>query len=101
MDMLKPIGERPIHRWVRSALFGGVGAAGAAWAFLRADIPMLASGLGLLMLGAAYFSRPLGHFHGLFSAEVFSRLASSPAVLFLWVGGWSIFGFGLLARLAL
>lgn len=46
---------------------------------------------------AAMFCRPAWHFRGA-GREVYARLASSPAVLFLYVGSLTLFGFGLLAR---
>jgi hypothetical protein len=46
---------------------------------------MLANGLGLGMFAAAMFCRPAWHFRGA-GREVHARLASSPAVLFLYVG---------------
>jgi hypothetical protein len=49
------------------------------------DVAMLANGLGLGMFAAAMFCRPAWHFRGA-GREVHARLASSPAVLFLYVG---------------
>ena len=101
MDMRELLGEHPVHRWIRLLLFAGIGLAVAFYALSRESAPLLAGAVDLIMIGTAYFFRPLGHFTGLFSRAVFARLASSPAVLACWIGGWTLNFFGIITSLAL
>lgn len=101
MNMRTLLGEHPVHRWTRLLLFGGIGLAGSIYALSRGSTPLLAGALGLIMIGIAFFPRPLGHFNGLASGAVFARLASSPGVLACWIGGWTLSFFSVIASLAL
>jgi hypothetical protein len=95
------MGEPPSYRWTRLVLFFGFGLFGCYYAIINDSSPTLAFGLGTLMLGIALFSRPLGHFSDFLGRSTVQGLSSSPAVLFMWVGGWTLYLFGLVARLAL
>jgi hypothetical protein len=101
MDLRYVMEERTIHRWVRLVLFGGMGVFGISWALVHREVKLLAYGVGLLMIGIAFYCRPLGHFYSGSTVESLARLASSPLILFLWIGGWAVFAFGVLVGLVL
>lgn len=101
MDMTAMTGEPPGYRWWRLILVSGFGLFGCAYAISKGSAATLAIGLGTLMLGVALFRRPLGHFHGLLGRATIQLLSSSPFVLFMWIGGWTLCFFGLAAGLVL
>ena len=101
MDMSVLIGEPPSYRWARLLLLSMCGVAGCIYALNRGSTAVLAVGLGTIMIGAALFCRPLGYFSGFLRKDTLQRLVSSPLVLCLWVGGWVLMWFGMIAGLAL